>query len=140
MTRFMRPTATGAMLCAVVVFNLAAQAEVDTPAAAAGSIDLGEMDTPDRSHTYPGLPDADPLMQDPEQAREALRLQVREALDLAAEVDATRILVHVTSLHVVRLNGVVDDDAARMAAEVIAASVQGVASVENRLTLEEDAD
>lgn len=140
MTRLIRPTATGAMMFAFVLFAQAAKAELDAPPAAAGSIDLGEMETPAKPHSYPGLPDADPFMQDPEQAREALRLRVREALDLAPEFDATRILVHVTSLHVVRLNGVVDDAAAKMAAEVVAASVQGVASVENKLTLEVDAD
>lgn len=145
-----RPVAatTGRYCITLLAFALAADAvgaeasdkELEPPPAARSSIELKEPAPPGDTQTYPGLPDVHPLIVDPETVRALLRQRVLEALEQAPEVDAEHILIHVTSLHAVRLNGSVKDDAASLAAEIIVAGVAGVAEVDNQLVVEADAD
>ncbi len=113
---------------------------LEPPPAARSSIELAEPVPPGATQTYPGLPDVHPLAMNPDASRQLLRQRVIAALEDAPEVESGHILVHVTTLHTVRLHGAVRDDAESLAAEIIVAGVAGVAEVDNQLVLEADAD
>lgn len=87
-------------------------------------------------HEYPGLPDHDPFDINPDLLRQQLDRAVREALAGAPELRDAEILVHVSSIGGVRLSGTVSDEVARTIAEIEAAQVQGVYSVDNRLRVQ----
>lgn len=123
-------------LCGPAWADSAAEDPLAAPPAAAGRPLLPDPDILLRPQTYPGLPDTDPFSQDPEQRRAELRQAVATALAEQPELTDTPILVHVTSLHRARLQGVVHSEADRILAEIVAADVPGISGVDNSLRVE----
>lgn len=122
-----------ALAAASVAANQAAgnDGRLEAPPAASGSPRIDDLEIPIRPQSYPGLPSTDPLAQDPEQLREALRQDVERALAEAPELADSSLLAHVTSLRRARLRGVVGSDSTRILAEIIAAGVDGISGVDN---------
>lgn len=113
---------------------------LEAPPAASRSPRIEDLEGPIRPQHYPGLPNFDPLAQDPEQIRDDLRQAVEQALDQAPELADTTILVHVGSLRRARLSGSVGDPSTRILAELIAAGVDGISGVDNGLRIETEPD
>lgn len=143
-------SAGGAIVIAALVigagasFNYALAATEDgsleAPPAASGRPLFEDLEATIRPQSYPGLPAANPLQQDPEQIREALRRDVEQALTDAPELADTPILVHVTSLRRARLSGIVANASTRILAEIIVAGVDGISGVDNGLSIESEQD